>query len=606
MGRSLTGRFRPKSASTGEALVFDAAIGLGILAYIIFAMGLLGLLHFPVFLGLLVASAVFSWFSLVTIAGEVLPAIKTRLSARLSLQSAIFGGAFATLGGLALIGALAPPIASDWDGLAYHLAMPKLYLEAGRIFYVPFSSHSNFPFTVEMLYTLGLGLGSIALAKLFHLVFGVLAVTAIYLAARRHFGSKWASLGALIFAGMPIVAWEATVAYLDLALALYTVLPAAAILAYSDTRDSKWLVLAAIAAGLAAGTKMTALASLAVFAVWAGLEFAAGRDTKADKGRFIARTLKQSLIFGVIALVIAAPWYVKSYIHTGNPVYPFLYDTFGGRNWSADLAERYRLSQEEFGVGHGAVDFLRAPWDLVFRSEKFYDRPGLHVGPALLALLPLVIPAALRDRKVLKIGLLSLTFFIIWFLLTQQSRYLIPAFSVAAIGAAGVLSALPHLRFARIAAIAAALATWVISVIILFMLALTVSQVSFGRESYSAFLSEYLDNYRAIEYINENTSGDSRVIVYGDTRGFYLDRDYLWGDTAHNALIPYDRIRDAVEFVSVLQNMGITHVLVNYIYFGEDGDYVRLVHAATNAGLFEEIYRDERFPVAVYTLRSQE
>ncbi len=47
-------------------------------------------------------------------------------------------------------------------------------------------SHSNFAFTAEMWYTLGLMFGSVAVAKLFHFACGVGAVLATYAVGRAH------------------------------------------------------------------------------------------------------------------------------------------------------------------------------------------------------------------------------------------------------------------------------------------------------------------------------------------------------------------------------------------------------------------------------------
>src|SRR5262249_59244762 len=83
-----------------------------------------------------------------------------------------------TLALLTLVPALAPPTDLDWDGLSYHLAAPKLYLRHERLDFIAYDSHTNFPFTVEMLYTLGLGWGDAGAAKLFHLAAGRLTALA--------------------------------------------------------------------------------------------------------------------------------------------------------------------------------------------------------------------------------------------------------------------------------------------------------------------------------------------------------------------------------------------------------------------------------------------
>ncbi|MCD5390694.1 hypothetical protein LR007_02375 [candidate division NPL-UPA2 bacterium] len=98
---------------------------------------------------------------------------------------------------IALIGALTPPL--NYDTLSYHLGVPKIYIRNHRIMYLPHQVYSNFPFTLQMLYTLSLLLKGDILAKLIHLSFGLLTVGAIYCFSRRYFSQKIALLAAAIF-----------------------------------------------------------------------------------------------------------------------------------------------------------------------------------------------------------------------------------------------------------------------------------------------------------------------------------------------------------------------------------------------------------------------
>src|SRR5205823_3823427 len=82
--------------------------------------------------------------------------------------------------------ALAPPADLDWDGLSYNLAAPKVYLRDHRIHFIAYDSHTNFPFTVEMLYTLGLAWGGAVAAKLFHWSMAWLTALAVGAWVQRH------------------------------------------------------------------------------------------------------------------------------------------------------------------------------------------------------------------------------------------------------------------------------------------------------------------------------------------------------------------------------------------------------------------------------------
>src|SRR5262249_50656474 len=78
-----------------------------------------------------------------------------------------------------LFSALKPPDALAWASLSYHLAVPAVYLREGRISLLVYDSHSDFPFTMEMLCTLGLAFAGAGGAKLFHWAAAWLAAAAV-------------------------------------------------------------------------------------------------------------------------------------------------------------------------------------------------------------------------------------------------------------------------------------------------------------------------------------------------------------------------------------------------------------------------------------------
>ncbi|MBI3721815.1 MAG: glycosyltransferase family 39 protein, partial [Fimbriimonas ginsengisoli] len=161
----------------------------------------------------------------------------------------------------ALVGVLAPSTAIDWDSLAYHLAVPKLWLESGfRPAAVPFIHHSSFPAGFDSLFILGLSWGGETGAKAFvwmSLVFGVLAVMGV---ARDLYGRKAAWWAGLAFATVPLVIWESGTAYIDVPHGLCAglgILFAARLAAEPTRRD--WLWMSGLCLGFAASSKYTGL-----------------------------------------------------------------------------------------------------------------------------------------------------------------------------------------------------------------------------------------------------------------------------------------------------------------------------------------------------------
>src|SRR5579883_2155257 len=197
-----------------ERSLFGLATGFGLLAYGVLAIGLLRLLTPVPVIAWIAALAIIAGPEHLALAKDLLAGIK---SIRLSSLGILIALLFAGCAAVSLIGCFTPPTMLEWDSISYHLADPKIYLQHHRILYLPWESHSNFAFTMEMLYTIGLMAHSIPLAKLFHFTLGVARVLATYLIGVRGVSRPVGVIAALTFASLPIVMWEAGTAYVDLA-----------------------------------------------------------------------------------------------------------------------------------------------------------------------------------------------------------------------------------------------------------------------------------------------------------------------------------------------------------------------------------------------------
>lgn len=594
-----TGR---KWDSNPERFVFGCAVGMGAIAYGILLLGVLHALDTAAIAALVLTVGAVSHRRMLFFlrsgargAGAALVALRKPATALTAL-------ALAALALPTLVTALAPPNAADWDGLAYHLAMPKLFLQAHRIYNVAFSSHSNFPFTMEMLYTAGLAFHSVGLARAFNWWTGVLCCLGVYLLARRHLQGS-GRMAALIFAGLPIVGWEATTSYADLGTAMFALLAVYGILNFRDTGDRGWLSASAILAGFSAGTKMTALIIVAVCVLWAGVESAILRNT-------IARSVRQGLVYSAVALCVASPWYIKSFIYTGNPVYPFFYGVFGGRGWNANLAELYRVSQLRFGIGTDTISLLKIPYALAFRPDKFYDVTSLSVavGVTLLAALPVMLRLRYATRPAYaRLLIVSSVQVLVWCFLTQQSRYLMPVLAVLSVASAYAICELSRSSMLRGILMAVVVAQLMMAIIMQGIAMVKISgPVTLGLESREDYLSRTLDIYPAIRAANSDLPKNARIVLFGDTRGFYLDRPYFWGDASHNATIPYGRIRSPGDLARRLVRMGTTHALVNFRYLGsapwEPSQPSALVRGAVDEGYFKPVSVDQARGVGLFRI----
>lgn len=609
IGRGFRSFMGPRELGKAEALLLDTAFGVGFVSLVFFATSAGHLLRYLNFVWI-VAVSTFGASHIRSVVGDCWSLVRDGVRSRRSGMSVVVRAVLLLVAVAAVIPALAPPSASDWDSLAYHLSVPKLYLEHGGFYYIDFMSHSNFPMLVEMLYLPALSVDSPAGAKMVHYLYGVLLVLSVVMLVRKHFTPKGVPLAALAVAGIPIVMWEATTAYIDLATTLYTVVAVYLLLDYFDNAELRSLVWCGVAAGFAASTKMTGLTLIPMLAAWLvvdrWLAVAALRRRQAmtEAGNY-GRVAWHSLLLAGVALLVCSPWYIKSWIYTGNPVYPFFYSVFGGQEWTLELAQHYRTLQHKFGVGHDFASFAFLPWDLTFRSERFYDTPGLYIGPILLVAVPLLFAARGLSRKLIGLIGFFLAQMVIWFVLTQQSRYLIPAFAILAVIVAAIAYSEERFRVTRIALYAVFGATALFGVLVMLPAVRDAWPVVSGEETTDRYLSRTLPIYEAEKWLNENAPVRSKVALFGDTRGFYLDRDYVWADWGHNTR--FTRRFDSVdEFVSYLKAQGITHALVNFRFLPEPDDATgtaRWVYQAIDDGRFEQVRVDGSSSIGLFVVK---
>lgn len=486
---------------------------------------------------------------------------------------------------IAVVGALAPADTLDWDSLAYHLAVPKMWLAAGQSHFISFIHHSNFPFAIDNLYIWGLAWGGESGAKAFSVAYLVLALLTIFGLTRARFGPVAAGWASLAFASIPAVLWLSGTGYIDVSNGLYAGLGLLFAARWLEDRRSQTVVLAGLMLGLAAGSKYTGLQTLFV----AGLVFAAGGAIlKAP-----VAGLKAGVVAALLALLVAGPWYVRNAVVTGNPVYPFFYSKLGGINWSEFNERIYRDEQLTFGVGR--TESGRDPLQAGHAILGLAYQPGRYTNPSPTQ--GLGLPFGALGAAILLSGLfwmasgrakayeggvlvgvgLSLG---LWFFLSQQSRYIV-ALSVplaVLLGGAAVQFAFGRILMA-VTVLQTAFSFWL-------MYTQRVSAqlpVVLGRESRDDYLNRNVGFYTAATRINEKVPPTGRVALYDEVFGYFLDVPYFWANPGHTTEIPYETLADGEALVRRLKELGITHVYLN-LAFNERAFRDRMVAAMGLAG----------------------
>ena len=221
LGSLLIKPFKLENWTFIERTVIGLPLGLAAMAYGVFFMGLAGWIKPIHLIGWLIIIAFISFKKSCTYLEEAFRNVwefKNTWSDFSIIKKVIFStGVLALL--LALFQAFTPPW--DYDGLAYHLQGPRLFLEAGRIIPIPENWFTYYPSTWEMLYMLGMGLGSDIFARLIHFSTLILFLLATYAFGRRFLPKPGGWLAAAILLGIPILPLWGNAAYTDIAWALF-------------------------------------------------------------------------------------------------------------------------------------------------------------------------------------------------------------------------------------------------------------------------------------------------------------------------------------------------------------------------------------------------
>ena len=225
-----------------------------------------------------------------------------------------------------------------WDADVYHLTLPRLYLAAGGFYRVVYNVYSNWPQNLELLFGVGL-LDSIQVANLLHMCFGLAAAaSAALLAVGRQYSpfSFTGLLAATLFLINPVVGRQIATASVDCAGAFFFSIAGAWLLSRQHTDQASRfpgndsLVLTGVLCGLAAGVKLNGILAAVALGLSTALFFC-GRPSE---------RLRAALVIVGCASLLLAPWLLKSFLLTGNPVYPFFHDIFGGPEWNSALAHK--------------------------------------------------------------------------------------------------------------------------------------------------------------------------------------------------------------------------------------------------------------------------
>jgi hypothetical protein len=353
---------------TVESFVISSCIGLILLSLAVFVIGILGLLYRSVFAAVILCSLLISY--------KEAAAIIYWLISRVQRIGKVFPGPFerflavifAIIGVASLFKALAPEIGND--ALAYHLAHPKIFVEAHRIFFIEYARESLWPYFTEMFFTLGILLRGPALAKLFHFGSAILLSLGVYAFCGRYFSRYKGILAAAIFFSTPAIFTQAGYAYIDITIALYAFMSIYLFFIWRDSGKFIDLLLSGIFCGTCMSIKYLGSYVYICMAAVFFYNWIRGRGKGA---------LRAFFIFSIIAGAIAFIWYLRSYLVTGNPFYPFFHQYFKNA-WDNPMSVTC-------GTAKNLKNLILLPWNITMHPLIF---GGESIGIVYLMVLPFI------------------------------------------------------------------------------------------------------------------------------------------------------------------------------------------------------------------------
>jgi hypothetical protein len=459
----------------------------------------------------------------------------------------------------------------------------------------------------ELLFMVPLYLGRDYLAALIHMIFGLLTAWLIYSHLKVRIDKTYALLGVFIFLSTPIAIKLSTIPYVDLALGFYSTGAVLALLRWSEISPSpqpspiegegkkrvKWLIISAVFAGLAAGTKYNGLFVPLILTL---MTLYLSKNS---------RPLRAFLTFLSISIAVMSPWYIKNAILTGNPFYPLFFNIFGGLEVPGQPTVPVLLKRHLF-YGENWFDILLIPIRVFSQGE---DDDMQHFDGVLNPVLAVFLPLAFRGKStdLRYMGLFSIFYFVlVLFTADMQIRFLLPILPLLSIMTVSGIKQLMDVRNARA----------VVAIAVVLLLSLNVIYLAkylgakepipyiLGKVSRDEYLLKHLRGSGSAKFINDNLPMDARILmIYTGDRGYYIDRDYYYD--SHLSGRP---IKEALEGSTnpsdvarrIIRGMGVTHIIMDERLFEEFmennlDERQKALYKAFSKGYLKELHASEGY-----------
>jgi len=541
--------------------LLSITLGLGVLAYLVLMIGLVGFLNQW---ALWVLVLVYASVGLRDLNGKNLSFNNFINIKNLDLFSRFLIFSFIFFAIINFIGAMAPPLAVD--DIKYHFAIPKRYLTMGEISYIPDFAWSNLPFTMEMLWTLAIGIHSAELAQLLNCSIGILIVFwIISICKKTNLNLQNILISITLFYSITTVSELSQTGMVELGSTIFFIAGIYLLIVEPNNNKNYTLtILAGAFFGLFSATKILFIFMAGIIVFFYGFKHFKYNNSLNDG-------LRKSGIFGITILVVSGVWYLKAFIMTGNPIYPLLINYFGGIPENKELLGGIIEPREYYHTKQFPRTLLMLFPDILINPNNLRG----HISPLFVALLPfLFIKKEVVNIQLNTISKIALLYFLFWIFLYPFIRIGLPLFILLSILISTVITNNFFQKKPLNLIIKSLLVLWLINSVSA-QLRLTTGKlpVVFGTQDHKQYLVDEglrekykFYHYPAINFMNENLPKDSKVLLWSND-GYYLDRNYLYAIEFITRMANGDDLFDSINITKELKRFGITHVAMtdNYL-----------------------------------------
>jgi hypothetical protein len=460
-------------------------------------------------------------------------------------------------GAFDLLEALSP--AADADSLAYHFALPRDFIAAGRIEFVPRAVSGAIPLLYHMNYAAALAAGGELALTLWTMTTGWATGLLLYVLSRRYLGRVWSLVLLAIFATTPAVLYGGGSGQVEIRCAGAALAAAAFIVSAGRENSLRLFAVAGFCAGLFMAGKYFGL----IFVGAAGLYVL-----------FQCDGTRRVLVFGAAAAIAGFQWYLWNGIHTGDPIFPTLTNLMQFPDsdiWTRDFGLYFSdyMMRSELHLERSFLNWIAYPVFSIFDLVPSLEGGRTGLGIALPLILPFAFYGIFRAgeyrRELLGLVAIAAIFYTVWFFsgTTQRTRHLLPIYPIILLGLfpAAVL-AVKHVRviWPLGAGLGAILAVQLAGHAVF---TLNSMKYFFSGETRSAYLYRNVPGANAAEWINQHLPPGAKVAFLNRQLAFLIERpSFLLHPHIQAVIDARPSAHDERRFVSGLRRVGISHLLV--------------------------------------------